>query len=132
MLAAAAGGAIALHLYRNYQSGQSGAARRAAMARRSPAQRLTDSATSAFRELVPASQMQGMGGHMAMPAPPQGFYGQNGMRQSGMGNPHAPVVIPDRRAASAPPPPEAAPSGGGGENGFENYGDDNVMGGQSF
>ena len=49
MFAAAAGGAIAMHLYMGYQGEQARAARMAAQSGRSPAQRLTDSATSAIR-----------------------------------------------------------------------------------
>lgn len=135
LFAAAAGGAVAMHLFRNYQDEREIAAQRAAFAARNPVQRLADTATGVIRDLVPASQMQGMHGmhgHMPMPAPPQGFYAQ-GVRQSNPGNPHAPVMIPGRatgRMSAAPPPPPPAPDAA--ETGYEDYGGDNVMGGQSF
>lgn len=131
-IAAAAGGAVVMHLYRNYQAEQQAAAQRAAFARRTPVQRLADTATGVIQDLVPANQMQGMAGHMPMPAA-GGFYAQGGMRQSAPGNPHAPVMIPGRptgRMSAAPPPPE--PAAEASETGYENYGEGNVMGGQSF
>jgi hypothetical protein len=148
-LAAAAGGAVAMHLYRNYQAEQQHAAQQAAYARRGPVQRIADTATGVIQDLVPASQMQGMNGHMAMPpqrahgqryapqGPAAGFYAQGGMRQSAPGNPHAPVIVPGRRVAAqrsaAPPPPPPPPSAAeANESGYESYGDGNVMGGQSF
>lgn len=145
LLAAAAGGAVAMHLYRTYQTDQHAAAQRAALARRTPVQRIADTATGVIKDLVPANQMQGMAGHMPMPqrahgqryapqnSPAAGFYSQGGMRQSAPGNPHAPVMVPGRptaRASAAPPPPAPAPEAT--EGGYENYGDGNVMGGQSF
>ena len=97
---------------------------------RGATERITDFA----RDLIPAGTVNGMGG-MSGHIPMQAFYGQGGMRQSAPGNPHAPVVIPSRPRAVAPPPPgpapQSAPSGGGAAE-YENYSDDNVMGGQAF
>ena len=125
-IAAAAGGAIAMNLYRNYQADQALAAHQAVQAGRSPVQRLTDTATSAFRDFVPAGQVNGMGGHMPMPqyAP---MYQQ----------PAAPAQNdPMRRVAAqvsgVPPAPPAAVAPNEGEAEFEQYGDGNMMGGQAF
>jgi hypothetical protein len=152
LLAGAAGYAAAV-AYQNYRAEQA----QAALAQRGTAGRLTDLAMQAGRE---TGLVNGMAGHMAMPHPPpagpnsfhgqamrqavlpphasNAFYGQSGMRQSGSGNPHAPVVVPSRPRAVPPPPPPPPPSApNGNSNGtgaaeFESYGGDSMMGGQRF
>lgn len=128
-----AGYAAAL-IYKNYQAEQALEAARLARSRQSTAGKITELAVQGARDvgLVPASNMQGLHGHMPM-SQAGGFYGQGGMRQSAPGNPHAPVVVPRRQAPQAPPPPPPPPPAEGeAHEEFENYSDDNMMGGQRF
>jgi hypothetical protein len=135
LFAAAAGGAFAMHLYRNYQAEQMATAQRARLTQRSTGQKLVDTATSAFRDFVPASQVSGMAGHMPMPQPPFPYHAAA---------PYQPPPQPSttggfpRRAAAqasaAPPPPPPTPDAenNGTQGEFEIYSDDNLMGGQRF
>jgi hypothetical protein len=143
-----AAGLAAGIIYKNYQAEQAHQAALDTRRRRGTTGRITDLALQAGREvgLVPANNMNGMSGHMPMPqrahgqryAPQSsptgpGFYGNSGMRQSGAGNPHAPVQVPARPRTVIPPPPAASPadnSDGEGSD-YEQYGGD-MMGGQRF
>jgi hypothetical protein len=157
LLIAGGVGYAAAIAYKNYQAESAHEQARLAQSQRGQAGRLTDLALQASREvgLVPAvNGMAGMNGHMSMPPqaansfrgqamrtqqmPPHasnGFYGQAGMRQSGNGNPHAPVIVPTRQRTTPPPPPPPPPpadngNGDGGE--YEQYGNGSTMGGQRF